>query len=65
MKKQVYLQPTMTVVKVQQRSHLMQTSSLTVTHIESGDTDITGGTSGSSDAARVKDYSVWSDDWSE
>jgi hypothetical protein len=65
MKKQVYLQPTMTVVKLQHRTSLLQAS------LQSVDTNLTGtdaiiyGNGGSSDAARVKDYSVWSDDWSE
>lgn len=62
MNKKEYQQPTMTVVKIQQRLHLMQYS---LTGVNSGDAGITGGTTGSADAARVKDYSVWNDDWSE
>ena len=66
--KQVYLQPTMTVVKVQQKTALLINSVTRVsTNLTSGDAIIYNG-QGSSVDARVKeggDYSVWDDDWSE
>jgi hypothetical protein len=64
MKKQVYLQPTMTVVKVQQQAHLMQESANRVNSVSSN-ANITGGNTGSSESARVKEYNVWNDDWSD
>ena len=64
MNKQVYLQPTMTVVKLQHRTSLLQAS------LQSVNTNLTGTDAiryegGGIGDARVKDYSVWSDDWSE
>ena len=64
MKKQVYLQPTMTVVKLQHRTSLLIDSLQSVGTNLTGDDIIRYGNGGGGDA-RVKDYSVWSDDWSE
>ena len=67
--KKVYLQPTMTVVKLQQKTALLQSSSVhsLSTNLTDGDAIIYNG-QGSSDDARVKqggDYNVWDDNWSE
>ena len=67
MKKKVYQQPTMTVVKLQHSSLICQSVNRVSTNLDGGDAIIYNG-QGSSDDARVKqggDYNVWDDDWSE
>ena len=61
--KKTYLQPTMMVVRLQQQS-IICSSPVTVSDVNSGDTDITLGGAGSG-PARVRSYGGidWDNDW--
>ncbi len=59
-----YQTPTFHIMTVELDGQLLQNTSI---HRTTSNVGITGGTEGSSEAARVKgnSYSVWDDDWSE
>ena len=58
-----YIQPTMTVVKIQPGKFMMQSN--LVNAVESDDTDILFDTSITTGDARVKvyDFNIWDDEW--
>jgi hypothetical protein len=67
MKKKVYQQPTMTVVKLQQKTALLSDSVHSLSTNLTGDDAINYNGQGSNGDARVKqggEYNVWDDDWS-
>lgn len=58
-----YIQPTMTVVKIQTGTFMIQSN--LVNDVESGDTDILFDTSITTGDARVKqnNINIWDDEW--
>lgn len=63
MNKKEYESPTMIVVMLQHQTTLLQSSSLTLTDVNSGDTDITLGGAGSGPARARQQSGIDWDDW--